>query len=134
MDLDIIKDRVLRKHIAKYVIRHIAKLGREVAINAFAIYYALIDKSIPTINKGVALGALAYFISPIDMIPDMLVGVGWIDDMAVLTGAAAALGTSIREDHRVRAANAVDGIINRTQEIVRDIKERACAEIKEMQE
>lgn len=44
----------------------------------------LFDKKIPTENKGVLIAALAYVVSPIDLIPDTIPIAGWIDDLVVL--------------------------------------------------
>lgn len=42
------------------------------------------------------VGALVYFISPIDAVPDLLPVVGYSDDLVVLAGAVAALGTALQ--------------------------------------
>jgi uncharacterized membrane protein YkvA (DUF1232 family) len=36
-------------------------------------------------SKAVAIGALIYFVSPIDLIPDHIAVVGYLDDFAVLS-------------------------------------------------
>lgn len=43
---------------------------------AIAMYYCAMDAKTPLWAKGIAFGALAYFISPIDAIPDALIGLG----------------------------------------------------------
>ncbi len=43
-----------------------------------------LDKDIPATEKAKIAGALAYFISPIDLIPEALVGpLGYLDDVAL---------------------------------------------------
>ena len=44
----------------------------------------LFDKNIPAENKGILIAALAYVVSPIDLIPDTIPVAGWIDDLVVL--------------------------------------------------
>lgn len=43
------------------------------------------DKSIPIENKGALVLAVGYVVSPIDLVPDFIPIVGWLDDLIVLT-------------------------------------------------
>lgn len=55
----------------------------------------------PLFARGItiaATGALAYLLSPIDVIPDVIAGVGFLDDAFVLTTVFAAVVTKIRSD------------------------------------
>lgn len=76
-----------------------------------AAYFCALDRRTPTRVRGILLAALAYFVLPIDGIPDILVGIGFSDDIAVLTAAFAAIRGHIREDHYVSADRALaDGL------------------------
>jgi len=44
----------------------------------------LFDGQVPARNKGALVAALAYVISPIDLIPDAIPIAGWIDDLVVM--------------------------------------------------
>jgi uncharacterized membrane protein YkvA (DUF1232 family) len=44
----------------------------------------LLDRSVPTDNKGALIAAVAYVMSPIDLIPDALPIAGWVDDLIVI--------------------------------------------------
>ena len=84
------------------------KLKRVVAKIPFAedllaAYYCAIDPQTPTRTRGILLAALAYFVLPIDIIPDMLAVVGFSDDVAVLTAAFAAISGQIKETHYTKA-------------------------------
>ena len=57
--------------------------------------------------KGIMLGALAYFVMPIDAIPDVLAGIGFTDDAAVIAAVIATLGANVRSRHRELAVNAL---------------------------
>lgn len=57
------------------------------------LYYTLQKKETPTWAKTVIIGALGYFILPIDVIPDFLVGIGFTDDLGTIV---MALGTVIQ--------------------------------------
>ena len=49
-------------------------------------------------EKAMIIGTLGYFILPLDLLPDALVGVGYADDVAALTAAVTALASCITED------------------------------------
>jgi uncharacterized membrane protein YkvA (DUF1232 family) len=88
------------------------KLGRVAARLPFAdrmvsVYYAARDPETPLAAKGVMMGALAYFVLPTDAIPDILAGVGFTDDAAVITAVIATLGGNIRKRHRDMAERAL---------------------------
>jgi len=40
----------------------------------------------PGLKRAITVGAFAYVVSPIDVLPDLLLGVGQIDDVGVLVG------------------------------------------------
>ena len=68
-----------------------------------AAYYCAFDPATPLKVKGILLGALAYFIMPIDVIPDVLLGLGFTDDMAVLYTAISMIRSHMTQAHRDRA-------------------------------
>ncbi len=67
-------------------------------------YYAAVDSATPFRVRAGLLAALAYFVVPVDMIPDLIAGLGYTDDAAVLMAALRTLGNHIRPEHRERAA------------------------------
>ena len=69
------------------------------AENAVAAWYCAFDPATPLRVKGILLAALAYFIMPIDVIPDFLIGIGFTDDMAVLATAISLIRSHITDDH-----------------------------------
>lgn len=64
-----------------------------------ASYYCALDPQTPHRTKMVLISALAYFVLPLDWIPDFILGVGFTDDIAVLTAAIAAIRTSLMPAH-----------------------------------
>ena len=44
----------------------------------------LLDRAVPTENKGALIAAIVYVMSPLDLIPDALPVAGWIDDLIVI--------------------------------------------------
>lgn len=89
------------------------KVGRVAARIPFAnqmisVYYAARDPETPLAAKGVMMGALAYFVLPMDAIPDILAGIGFTDDAAVITAVIATMGANIRKRHREAAERALE--------------------------
>ena len=66
---------------------HAKKVGCEGIRSALRLFYALDNPSMPLKTKMVIYGALGYFISPIDVIPDFIPVVGFTDDIGVLAAA-----------------------------------------------
>jgi uncharacterized membrane protein YkvA (DUF1232 family) len=73
------------------------------AREAVAAYYCAADPAAPTRVRLILLAALAYFIMPVDAIPDFIAGLGFTDDAAVLFAAWRAVGPEIKDHHRERA-------------------------------
>lgn len=68
-----------------------------------AIWYCATDPATPAKAKAILFGAIAYFVLPFDAIPDFIVGLGYTDDLAVLTAAIRAVWPYITDDHRAKA-------------------------------
>ncbi len=71
-------------------------------------YFCALDPNTPMKVRGVLLAALAYFVLPLDSIPDFLLGFGFTDDVAVLTAALAAIRSHITPAHREAARSALE--------------------------
>ncbi len=75
-----------------------------------AAYYCARDPETPAYVRAVLLGAIAYFVLPIDMVPDILAGLGFTDDASVLAAAVAAVGRHLQPRHREQARRALEKI------------------------
>jgi len=73
-----------------------------------AAYYCALDPRSPTKVRMTLLAALAYFVVPVDLVPDFIAGFGYGDDIAILTAAIAAVRGNITEDHREAARRVLD--------------------------
>jgi len=60
--------------------RRAKDLKREV----YALYFACRDSRVPWYAKALALGVVAYAFSPIDLIPDFIPVLGYLDDLVLL--------------------------------------------------
>jgi uncharacterized membrane protein YkvA (DUF1232 family) len=63
-------------------------------------YYCAFDRATPGHVRFALIGALAYFISPLDLLPDLLPIMGLSDDAAVLAGALRLIWGNIQPEHR----------------------------------
>lgn len=75
---------------------------------ALSVWFAARDPETPAAAKGLMLGALAYFVLPIDAIPDIFAGIGFTDDAAVIAALIATLGAHIKRRHRDQATDALE--------------------------
>ncbi|MGV1015036.1 MAG: YkvA family protein, partial [Methyloceanibacter sp.] len=73
-----------------------------------AAYYCALDPATPMRVRGMLLATLAYFILPFDLIPDVIAGLGFADDVALLTGVIGMVAAHITPTHRAAAARALD--------------------------
>ncbi len=88
------------------------KIGRVLsripfAEEALAAWYCATDDTTPARVKGMLLAALAYFVVPVDLLPDFLPGLGFTDDLTVLLTTLGLVRSHITEDHRERARHAL---------------------------
>jgi len=72
-----------------------------------AAYYCAMDPATPLRVKGLLFAALAYFVTPIDAIPDFVAGLGFTDDAAVLAAAVALVARHMKPNHRAQARAAL---------------------------
>ena len=67
--------------------KNIAKIGVKVIYQALLLYYVAQSPNCPSKIKAGIIGALGYLISPIDLIPDIMPGIGYADDAAAIATA-----------------------------------------------
>jgi len=77
------------------------------AEDAAAAYFCAVDPNTPSKVRAILLAALAYFVLPIDAIPDFVAGIGFTDDAAVMALAIAMVSGNIKDVHRRRARAAL---------------------------
>lgn len=87
---------------ARRAARHVPFMDEVVAS-----YYCAMDRQTPLRAKGILLAALGYFVLPVDTIPDVIFGLGFTDDIAVLTAAITAVQAHIKPAHRAAAKAAL---------------------------
>ena len=88
----------------KKIERVAKKVGATVLLPVFTLYYMLQDDKVSLQHKAYIVGALGYFILPIDLIPDgILPVIGFTDDIAVMTLVLKLVKDSITPELKARA-------------------------------
>lgn len=96
----------------KKIERVAKKVGATVLLPVFTLYYMLQDDKVSLQHKAYIVGALGYFILPIDLIPDgILPVIGFTDDIAVMTLVLKLVKDSITPEIKARANARVSEII-----------------------
>lgn len=103
-----------KKTIRQKLLATVRKAARQIpfAEDVVAGYYCALDPATPAKVRVTALAALAYFVLPLDVVPDLILAVGFADDATVLMAAFAMIRSHMREDHYQAARDALkDGEI-----------------------
>jgi len=94
-----------KKSIRRKLLATARKAARQVPFmeDVVASYYCALDPATPAKVRATLLAALAYFVLPLDTVPDFILGIGFGDDATVLMAAIAMVRSHLRDDH-VQAA------------------------------
>lgn len=85
------------------ILKYAKSAGIKVVYACLLLFYALKKPDLPVKARGTIIGALGYFIFPMDLISDMILGIGYTDDVAVLIGALVVTAFYIDEEVRNKA-------------------------------
>ena len=91
----------LRRDFRVKIKRLAAKLP--FAEDLLAAYYCAFDRETPRHVQAALIGAIAYFVVPLDVMPDVMPLLGFTDDAAVLATAIRLVASHIRPEHRAAA-------------------------------
>jgi uncharacterized membrane protein YkvA (DUF1232 family) len=94
--------RVNEQRVARGFWPKIRKVASRIpfAADALSVWYCARDPETPTTAKGLMLAGLAYFVMPVDAIPDVLTVVGFTDDAAVFAALMAVVGKNLKVRHK----------------------------------
>lgn len=76
-------------------------------VDAVALYYCARDPETPAAAKAVVIAALAWFISPFSIVQDLLAGIGFVSDAAVIAAVVGIVGANLKPRHRELARDAL---------------------------
>jgi uncharacterized membrane protein YkvA (DUF1232 family) len=72
--------------------------GVRVSYSALLLYYTYRRKETPKWAKKIIVGALGYFLSPIDAIPDLTPFLGYTDDLSIMAFALTTLAFFVNQE------------------------------------
>ena len=79
--------------------------------NMYVLLYNYVNKNYTEVPIGsiiAIISALTYFISPVDMIPDAVPGLGYMDDAAVITACLALVHSDLTDYQKWREENSIE--------------------------
>lgn len=95
------------------IARFAGRLGAPAVRQLYALYFLFKDPATPRRAKMIILGALVYFFSPIDSIPDLLGPLGFTDDIAVIALVYSQMKSYLTDEIRARARQAADQLLKK---------------------
>ena len=84
------------------------KAGGEILERALVLYYCMKDPDTPAWARGVIVGALGYFVLPMDAVPDIVPFTGFVDDFGILVSALVSVASHVKAEHRAMARQLLD--------------------------
>jgi uncharacterized membrane protein YkvA (DUF1232 family) len=102
--------RVNEERVARGFLPKIRKVAAKIpfAADALSVWWCARDPTTPVAAKGMMMAALAYFVLPTDVIPDMLPALGLTDDAAVIAAVIAIVGKHLKPRHKDAAKAFLD--------------------------
>ena len=97
------KDEYSDDKFIEKIKRVFLKAGKSVVYAALLLFYSLKDPNVPMKAKATIIGALGYFIAPIDIIADCIPVVGFGDDFAAIMAAIGVIAIYITPETREKA-------------------------------
>lgn len=70
-------------------------------------WFCAVDPETPARVKAALIAALAYFVTPTDLVPDFIAGLGFTDDASVVMATLGLVAAYVKPRHRERARMAL---------------------------
>jgi len=96
------------------LVGHAAAAGREVVEKVLWLWFASRRSDLPVWARTTVYGALAYFVLPSDAIPDLLPGLGYTDDLGVLSWALVTIASYVDADVKRRTGELLSRLFARS--------------------
>lgn len=103
LDIEKYRDKYSEEGLWEKIRKNIAKIGAKVIYQALLLFYVAQSPNCPAKIKAGIIGALGYLISPLDLIPDFMPGIGFADDAAAIAAAVALAQVYINDEIRAQA-------------------------------
>lgn len=134
-----------KKYQEKYdenkFLNKITDYGKKIGVTpiylVFLLYHSMKSKQISTFAKAPIAGAIAYFVSFVDFLPDITPFVGYCDDVTIIVGSLAVIASQITDEIREQAKESTRKIFpNVTDEefsIIDDMYKKGAQNVNEYQ-
>ena len=88
-----------KEYIEENLWEKVERVGKKLSFtkDIKALFSYFLDSNIPWYRKSIVVGALVYFIMPIDSIPDIAPLIGYLDDLGVITAVIKFLGSELTQ-------------------------------------
>ena len=103
LDFEKYEDKYSEAGLWDKIRKNIAKIGVKVIYQALLLYYVAQSLNCPPKIKAGIIGALGYLISPFDLIPDIMPGIGFADDAIAIATAVALAQIYITDEIKAQA-------------------------------
>ena len=103
LDFEKYEDKYSEAGLWDKICKNIAKIGVKVIYQALLLYYVAQSPNCPPKIKAGIIGALGYLISPFDLIPDIMPGIGFADDAIAIATAVALAQIYITDEIKAQA-------------------------------
>ena len=97
----------------KKLVRFAGRLGAPAVRQLYALYFLFKEPATPKRAKMIILGALVYFFSHIDSMPDLLGPLGFTDDIAVIALVYSQMKSYMTEEIKMRARAATEKLLRK---------------------
>lgn len=93
----------LIRQVFTYASNYLGQLSTKGIYIILLLYFAFKNDETPSWAKRIIIGTIAYFLSPIDSIPDLAPFIGMTDDIGVLSFGLVTIACYINDDVRQKA-------------------------------
>lgn len=117
-EFDKYKSQFSKKKLADKINKSFGSLGQKLVYSVLLMYNAFKNERTPSWAKNIIIGALGYFLSPIDMIPDLSPFLGYTDDIGILSFGLVTIACYINEEVRSKSVTQLKKFFGRIDEEV----------------
>ncbi len=91
-------------------------MGQKAVYSVLLLFFAFKRKDTPGWAKNIIIGAIGYFLSPLDSIPDLTPFLGLTDDFGVLSFGLVAIACYINDEVRADAKKTLSSFFDEVDE------------------
>lgn len=96
--------------------KYFSMMGQKAVYSVLLLFYAFKRPDTPGWAKNIIIGAIGYFLSPIDTIPDLTPFLGLTDDFGVLSFGLVSIACYINDEVRLNAKKTLTTFFNEVDE------------------